>query len=86
MRSTSCGGSGGRRTDTLASLPCWGLLADKEQVLGMLHQKLREQGLLVYLHAYSAFYHSLSHQHLMSLFELPEAKVLLPSSHQLPCL
>ena len=61
--------------DTLASLPCWGLLMDKEGVLGMLHLKLREQGLIVYLHAYSAFYHSLSHQHLMSLFELPEAKV-----------
>lgn len=60
--------------DTLASLPCWGLLGDKERVLGMLHLKLREQGLLVYLHAYGPFYHSLSHQHLMSLFELPDAK------------
>ena len=61
--------------DTLAALPCWALLGEQEQVLAMLHQKLREQGLLVYLHAYSTFYHSMSHQHLMSLFELPAPKV-----------
>ena len=61
--------------DTLASLPCWALLADTDKVLGMLRSKLQEQGLIVYLLAYGSFYHSLSHKHLTSLFELPSEKV-----------
>ena len=60
---------------TLASLPCWALLADKETVLAMLRSKLQEQGLIVYLLAYGSFYHSLSHEHLNNLFELPDEKV-----------
>ena len=61
--------------DTLASLPCWALLADKDKVLSMLRSKLQEQGLTVYLLAYGSFYHSLSHKHLNSLFELSPDKV-----------
>ena len=60
--------------DTLASLPCWALLADKDKVLSMLRSKLQEQGLTVYLLAYGSFYHSLSHKHLNSLFELSPDK------------
>lgn len=59
----------------LSDLPSWNLLAEKDRVLGMIQQQLKEEGLRTYLLTYGAFYHSLSHQHLSETFDLPDKKV-----------
>ena len=47
----------------------------KEAVLGMLRNKLQEEGLRTYLLAYGRFYSSLSIAQLCDMFELGERKV-----------
>ena len=64
-----------RAYDHLASLPSWNLMAGKDKVLATLKTQLQEEGLRTYLLAYGAFYHSLSHEHLSSMFALPGKKV-----------
>ncbi|KAK9794329.1 hypothetical protein WJX73_000840 [Symbiochloris irregularis] len=59
----------------LSDLPSWNLLAEKDKVLHMIQQQLKEEGLRTYLLTYGAFYHSLSHQHLSQTFDLPDKKV-----------
>lgn len=57
------------------ALSCWGLLPQKDAVLGMLRAKLQEEGLRTYLLAYGRFYSSLSIAQLCDMFELPDRKV-----------
>lgn len=79
----------------IASLSCWGLLPQKEQVLSMLRSKFQQEGLRTYLLAHAKHYSSLSVKGLCDDFELPEPKVhalvskliadeLLPASHDQP--
>ncbi|KAI7845552.1 hypothetical protein COHA_000843 [Chlorella ohadii] len=79
----------------VTALSCWNLLPQKDAVLGMLRNKLQEEGLRTYLLAYGRFYSSLSIAQLCDMFELPERKVHaivsrliaddgLPASHDQP--
>ena len=68
-------GEWGKAYDYLAALPSWSLVSGKEGVLAMLKRQLQEEGLRTYLLAYGSFYHSLSHKHLSSMFDLPDKKV-----------
>ena len=61
--------------DALSSLTSWRLIPRHEQVLEMLKAKLQEEGLRTYLFAYGAYYKSLSHSQLATMFDLPEKKV-----------
>lgn len=61
----------------LSSLGSWKLVPKREEVLDMLKAKLQEEGLRTYLFAYGAYYRSLSHTQLCSMFDLPEKKVTL---------
>lgn len=49
----------------------------KEAVLGMLRNKMQEEGLRTYMLAYGRFYSSLSIAQLCDMFELPERKASL---------
>lgn len=62
--------------ETLKTLSSWKLIPKCEAVLAMLKQKLQEEGLRTYLFAYGAYYKSLSHAQLATMFDLPEKKVL----------
>lgn len=44
------------------SIKVWNLFSDKDTVLGMLSQKIREESLRTYLFVYSGFYESISLQ------------------------
>lgn len=61
--------------DNLACLSSWNLLPRKQEVLDMLKSKLQEEGLRTYLLAYGSYYHSLSHDQLAQMFDLPDKKV-----------
>ena len=60
---------------TLKLLTSWKLVPKFEQVLDMLKEKLQIEGLRTYLFAYGAYYKSLSHSQMASMFQLPEKKV-----------
>ena len=62
--------------DTLKGLTSWRLVPKFDHVLEMLKEKLQQEGLRTYLFAYGAYYKSLSHSQLASMFQLPEKKVM----------
>jgi hypothetical protein len=62
----------------LAGLGSWNLLPRRQEVLDMLKSKLQEEGLRTYLLAYGSHYHSLSHDQLAHMFDLPDKKVAHP--------
>lgn len=62
--------------DTLKGLTSWRLVPKFDHVLEMLKEKLQQEGLRTYLFAYGAYYKSLSHSQLASMFQLSEKKVL----------
>lgn len=61
--------------EVLSALSSWKLVPNGDQVLEMLKSKLQQEGLRTYLFAYGAYYKSLSHSQLATMFELPERKV-----------
>lgn len=58
----------------VASLTVWNLLPERASVLGMLQQRLREDGLRTYLLTYSGLYSSMSLQQLCTMFDLEPSK------------
>lgn len=61
--------------NTLKGLSSWRLVPKFDQVLQMMKEKLQQEGLRTYLFAYGAYYKSLSHSQLASMFQLPEKTV-----------
>eukprot|EP00879_Flechtneria_rotunda_P010363 GHRR01010837.1.p1 GENE.GHRR01010837.1~~GHRR01010837.1.p1 ORF type:complete len:641 (+),score=259.16 GHRR01010837.1:1573-3495(+) len=59
----------------VSALSVWQLVPQREAVLGMLQDKLKEEALRTYLFSYSAQYRSLSLDQLCSMFELAEKRV-----------
>ncbi len=58
----------------VSSLTVWNLLPERESVLGMLEQRMREDGLKTYLLMYSGLYSSMSLQQLCDMFDLDASK------------
>lgn len=61
--------------DSLAALPVWGLLPQRERVLESLRTRIKEEGLRTYLFTCAAHYSSLSLEQLGDMFELPPSQV-----------
>eukprot|EP00210_Caulerpa_lentillifera_P002282 g2192.t1 len=61
--------------NTLSALSCWNLMPNKDQVLEMLKQKIKEESLRTFLLSYSEQYISLSTLQLSEMFALPKEKV-----------
>jgi len=59
----------------VSGLSVWALVPQREAVLAMLQDKLKEEALRTYLFTYSAQYLSLSLDQLCTMFELPEKRV-----------
>ena len=59
----------------ITALTCWNLLQNKDNVLEMLKQKMKEEGLRTFLFTYSDQYISISRAQLCEMFELPPEKV-----------
>mmetsp|Transcript_33430 Transcript_33430/g.84725 ORF Transcript_33430/g.84725 Transcript_33430/m.84725 type:complete len:947 (-) Transcript_33430:272-3112(-) len=60
---------------TLAGLPVWNLVPQKEAVLEMVRGKLQAEALRTYLFIFASQYSSLSLDQLCTMFDLPEKKV-----------
>ena len=61
--------------NSVAGLPSWSLLAQKDETLAMLKTKLQQASLRTFLISFGAFYHSLSLDQLCLLFQLSEKEV-----------
>lgn len=59
----------------ISSLKVWSLVPDKDSMLAMLKEKVKEEGLRTYLFSYSNNYDSINQQVLADLFELPVKSV-----------
>lgn len=64
----------------ISAMECWRLLGTREQVLGMLQQKIQEEALRTYLFTYSSQYASVAEAQLCEQFGLQQRKV-----HRLLC-
>lgn len=59
----------------IMQLRIWGLFPDKDKVLDMLEQKVKEESLRTYLFAYSGVYKTISLDSLAKMFDLPTSTV-----------